>query len=190
MSVSSDSSNRYQCKVCKDSYEAGEGGPERDLCSTRCYHRNQGEKALRTVYNDHTLCSTCGRKRAEVTLPKPDEAFAIDESYDAAWNVVDGQVTYENYGQQESAKASIGFRLPTIHEVDGHCRCGTMEKTGDGHFDVLGPVETDFILIQLRNRIKEAAIEGQRETWPSKGEMLRTFEETGDLEYSVGVSLE
>jgi hypothetical protein len=63
------------------------------------------------------------------------------------------------------------------------------KRTGDGHFDVLGAIETDAILLRLRQRIKEAAIDGQREDWPSKGDLLRHYEQTEDLAYSIGASL-
>jgi len=190
MSVSSDTTRQYQCNVCKTRYEAGDGYDHAEnICSEWCYLKDKGQRALHHVQNDHRHCSSCGKQRATVELPKPDEAFAIDESYDGAFCVDDGEVTYEAFGQTESAKAAIGFRYPTPAEKDGSCECGQISRTGDGHFDVLGAIETDAILLRLRKRIKEAAIDGQREDWPSKGDLLRHYEQTEDLAYAVGASL-
>ena len=177
---------KTECEYCEGEYTEGFN---EDYCSEQCFFSRKGEKALNTIHNDHTKCSTCGRPRAEIELPKPDELFAIEYTYGSAYHLDDGEVSYEAFGQSESAKAAIGFRLSTENEDGGACLCGTIEKTGDGHFDLLGPIETEAILIRISERIKEAAIDGQREDWPSKGELLSTYEETEDLAYSVGVSL-
>jgi len=162
-------------------------GVDRDYCSERCYHTKQGAKALNTIRTDHTVCSSCGRIRASTEPPKPEEHFA--DKYGGAYNTVDGDVTYDAFGQAESQQAAIGFRYPTDAESHGTCACGTMDKQGDGHFDVLHTVATEAYLLRLRDRIKEAAIDGQRETWPSRGVLLRVFRDTQDLEYAVGRAL-
>jgi len=156
-------------------------------CSEQCYFREKGEKALNTVRTDHTRCSSCGRIRATTSPPKPEEAFAT--VVDGAFNRVDGDVTYDAFGQDESQQAAIGFRHPTDAEEQGICECGTMGKQGEGHFDVLNGVATDAYLLRLRDQIKEACIEGQRETWPARGDLLRIYHDTQDLEYAVGRAL-
>jgi len=177
----------WECAECGECYEPP--AVEGSFCSEYCYHIHNGNSALNTVKNDHTKCSSCGRVRATVELPKPEEAFAVEEAYDGAYHVDSGEVTYDAFGQEESAKAAIGFRHPTTNEDGEACKCGTIARTGEGHFDVLGAIETDAILLRLRKRIKEAAIDGQREDWPSKGDLLRHYEQTGDLAYAVGASL-
>lgn len=175
------------CKYCQSDFPLP--GIQRDYCNEECLYRDKGEKALNTVHNEHTVCSTCGRIRAEVTPPKPDEAFAIDNAYGGAYFSDHDTVSFEAFGQEESAKASVGFRKATVHEQDGACVCGTLERTGDGHFDILHNLETFDTLLRIHQRIKDAAIDGQREDWPSKAELFKTYRETEDLAYSVGKAL-
>lgn len=187
MSVKSTTSTGT-CGYCSDEYLIA-NSVKGSYCSTECYHKHRGEKALNTFRWDHRKCSTCGRIRAEVEPPKPDEGFAVDgQAYDSAWHVEDGVVHYESFGQDESAEAAIGFRTATVNEEEG-CVCGTLERTGDGHFDVLHNVETFQTLLRVHKRIKEAAIDGQREDWPSKAALFRNLRESNDLAYSVGKAL-
>lgn len=173
------------CKTCGTDYEHGLNGA---YCSSDCFHRQKGKNILRDLKHDHTVCGSCGRVRAEVITPKPKEAFAIDWSYDSGYEAhADGSSSFVNWGQEESHKSAIGFRIPTENEPDGCCKCGTIGKQDTHRF--LRDVEPERVCTLIYNRVRELYESEAIDRNPDESILRRTYQQESDMALAVGRSL-
>lgn len=172
-----------KCKYCgseiDEFYSPG-------YCSKGCYYSYKGEKALKTLQFDHTICGTCGRVRAEVETP-PADYIDPDRSIDGNFAITEQGLEYISFGQEITDKAIIGYRYPTESEHEGSCRCGTISKSDA--YDPLRGIETSKVLANILQRLREKEREGSINSRPDKDRLLRGYKQSGDFAYAVGMSL-
>jgi len=98
----------YECRYCGGARSGGTA-----FCSEECRIRDRGEKLLRTIKHDHTLCSTCFLQLKEIYRPDPELCYSFRTKSEHIKNAFSGFQTL-------TPNADMG-------EFGTECQCGNVD---------------------------------------------------------------
>lgn len=205
---------RLTCAYCDGDRDA-DSSVKGSFCSSECYYKHKGDKALNILRHDHRLCPSCGRWLKTVETPSSewinDHGSALHVALDNG-----GEITSRN-GQQILDATECSDVQPTqvdaikgvqdrtehaesaVKEFEGQaedsriyrlgtgCECGITNPT-ERDSD-LQTVELEVVLANYVKRCRELEAEGQLSERIDKGVFFQTYKESRDLLFSLGKAL-